>query len=611
MYEEERLDTEAEIGLLDEKKRWERLFNAIEQSYRALDPFRCLNRFLIKEYAGPTYGAEPGRKKYLNKLNQAVDAYMMLLAANRPRVQIIAQHPSLRAFAKHYEVAINNMLQEIAFEHTVREWVLNAFFCVGIIRTHYADSGELVFEGDTCMDPGTPFASNVYLDDWVHDVTAKKFSQVKFAGNMYRITWSQFRQGIEDGMYEADAARHVKPSSKVGGLDEEDDTVAKFARGEEVDNDEYEPMVDLADIYLPADKKIYTFAVDSRSKFKLKGFPLAVVEERKDRGPYTLLSFADVPENIMPTSPASHLVYLDQLINSLMRKVSNQAQREKENMTYTGGGKDAADALTRSKDGATIKCNNLQDVGLFKQGGVSQAALLALQESLELFDVQAGNLTALLGLGAQAETVGQEQLIHSAGSRKGGQMQYRVLEATTEVIRSLGEMLWEDEFKTIVGAIPVHGLGNLPSGGYVRSDWVPGDREGNFSQFNLGINVYSMMYMPPAQQAEITTQFLERVVYPALPMLQQQGGTVDMAEIVNMYAEWLPLPRLPNIVSFTGRPTEAPPPAADAGKPGSTTRNYVRNSIPSGVKPDASSRLAQASFSDERPSGMVMAQGAA
>ena len=44
------------MNLTDEIQR-ERLFKAVENSYRALDPFRTMNRNLVASYAGSGYGA--------------------------------------------------------------------------------------------------------------------------------------------------------------------------------------------------------------------------------------------------------------------------------------------------------------------------------------------------------------------------------------------------------------------------------------------------------------------------------------------------------------------------------------------------------------------------
>jgi hypothetical protein len=84
-----------------------RLFKAIEVNYRNLEPFRLVNAGLVREYAGPGYGQPKDGKKddMINLLKQAVNAYMMTLVANRPRVMISTANPTLEYFSKHFATA--------------------------------------------------------------------------------------------------------------------------------------------------------------------------------------------------------------------------------------------------------------------------------------------------------------------------------------------------------------------------------------------------------------------------------------------------------------------------------------------------------------------------
>lgn len=551
----------------------ERLFRAVSKSYRDLEHFRNMNRELIRNYGGDGYegggpASVPKQTRYLDLLNQAVDAYQTLLAANRPRVMVSTSLPQYRAFAKHFEQAINAMMKEIRLEDTLRRWVLDAFFCIGVVKVHLADSGLVEIEPDFWMDPGTPFASNVALDDFVYDTSARKWSEVKYAGDMYRIAFSE---AVE--LFGEEAMKGHTPSSK-GSLDE--DRVQQITRGEETDDDEFEPMIDLADIWIPRLGVIETYVVDSRSNFDLKGEPLAVEEwTGGEEGPYQILGFNDVPENIMPTSPASHLESLENLINNVMRKNARQAKRQKDVHIYTPAGAESARQIQRADDGEWVQVNSTDDIGMMKQGGVDQANYAFMLGGIELFDRMAGNLQARMGLGAQADTVGQERLIHGAASRKEGQMQYVMLNAATKLIKQLGVMLWQDEFKTIVTEIPIPGA----PGYSATSVWSPGDREGNFVDYNFEIDVYSMQFQSPSSKVQQLNELVMGVFMPMMQMMIQQGLVIDLMQLVKTYAELLNLPELESIIKFSmpmqdGSGMSA---IADVPKAPSTTRNYVRH----------------------------------
>ena len=214
-------------GSLMTEERKQRLFNAVKASYRELRHNRELNRGLVEEYVGPMYsGKENAPVKYVNLLAQAIEAYTMILVGSNPQCYATAVDPELKGFATHYNIAVNNLLDKIEIGETFREWVRNSFFGLGIMKCHMADSGELVAEDDVLMDPGLPFASVISIDDWVHDSTARKFSESKFMGDCYRIPFDE----LQNGSYFEDAIEGLSPSNQI---DESGERVEELSRERE------------------------------------------------------------------------------------------------------------------------------------------------------------------------------------------------------------------------------------------------------------------------------------------------------------------------------------------------------------------------------------------
>lgn len=563
---------------MDEIKK-KRLFQAVETSYRKLEPFRSMQHALVDEYAGDGYGAgskHTKREIVINLLNQAVEAYTMSLAANRPRVLVSTRHEQLKPFGAHYQVAVNNLLQEIGIEHTIRRWILDAFFCVGIVKVHMASSGLVEIEKDLWADPGKPFASNVSLDNWVHDSSATKWTEVQFAGDCYRIPWEDLQ---DDTIFDQDAAKDIRATSKA---EWETERLENIGKGYEVDQDEFLPMVDLIDIWLPRDGIIETYPCQfTAGKLSPYGEPVAVMDwNGPEFGPYHLLGFGDVPENIMPASPASHLAGLARHINNVYRKQIKSARDFKEIDTYSAGSDKDARNVQNARHGDMVCVNDPKELGKIRTGGVDpglQQFLLNMQND---FNSAAGNLAALLGLGSQADTLGQEKLIHGAVGGRVASMASRVLDAVTSLVRDLGHMVWFDQVNVIPGQIELESL----DGFAVDATWTPDDREGNFIDYNLSIDVYSMAYKSPGERANAIMQVLSQVYGPFMQMLQQQGGTINFQRLNEILSELLDLPRLKDIVQFTGAMPGMPevPLQGGAGKPANSTREYVRRSVGQG-----------------------------
>lgn len=563
-------------GSLMNEERQQRLFNAVEVGYRELRHSRELNYEMVEEYAGPAYTDDSSHPvKYCNLLSQAIEAYTMILVGNNPQVHCTAVDPDLKGFATHFNIAINTLMDEIEIGDTLREWVRNAFFSVGVIKVHMAESGELIAEDDILMDPGSPFASNVIIDDFVFDASARKWSECKFLGDMYRIPFDE----LQNGGYFPDAIEDLSASKP---LSETGERVEELGREDNVSNTEFDEMIDLCDIYIPRDGLIYTYAVSDRNTCSLKGDPIAIDEYTgNETGPYKILAFQTVPAKCMPVPPVTQWAPLDRLANNLMRKAAAQAKRSKKIIAYSPQGHSDAQRLKTAGDGDLVKMMEPNEVVPMSVGGVDPGVNAFMLQVMELFDRMAGNLSSIMGLGASADSVGQEKLINGAVSRMEQSLQQIVNKASNGVISELGNLLFSDEFKRIPGEVSLPGFPDITS----SADWEPDDREGVFNDYKVQLDVYSMNYMGPGERITVMNQLLQTMYAPLMPVLQQQGGMIDMKELTVKYADMLNQPILNDVIKFTQPevdPMEQGGGGPQQGKPAVTNRNYTRHNQSAG-----------------------------
>jgi hypothetical protein len=558
-----------------------RLSKAIETSYRGMEWLRNLTRGLVECYAGSGYGrpGRPKRETIINLMNQTVDAYTMALVANRPRIVASTQIESRTFFAKKYALAMNRLIEEITLESVLKNWVLDAFFGMGIVKVHMADAGMVELSPGYMIDPGKPWASNVGIDNWVHDLTATKWEHVQYAGDTYRVPFSDLQSQPQ---YFSDVVADLEPTSKH---DADGDRIEQIARGEVTDDDELEPMIDLADIWIPREGRIFTFPVDRRGLFQIKAKPVADMPwDGPEHGPYHLMGFNPVPENIIPTSMAAQLHSLFQIINNILRKQAKQAQRQKTVHTYSASGVSDATKLQKANDGEFVLVNDPNQIGEVRIDGVDNVNQAFVIGAMEMFDRMAGNLTAMLGLGAQTPTLGQEQMVASKVSAKEAQMQYTVLDCASKLIRDLGWMLWSDKAKVMPGRLPVEGTDIT-----VDATWHPDDREGSFFDYDIQIDVFSMSYQSPAQRVSAINQLLTQIYAPLAQQLAAQGGQFNLQKLTELYADLLNLPQLKECVQFVAPIMQQPD--EESSPPTNTTRNYTRRSVAAGPTPQNQSRI--------------------
>lgn len=563
-------------------KKNDRLVSAVKHSFRAVDWMRKLNRELILEYTGSGYGGNSDRRRevFMNVMMQAVDAYTITLAANNPQILMTTEYPELRVFAKRMQVAMNNLIKEIGLKVTLRRALLDAFFSMGIVRLHMRDSKLVEIEDDVWMDVGSPFVSNVSIEDFVYDVGATKKSECRFMGHKYRM---DYEKAVE--IFGKKKLEGCHPTTKYSQEDQE--AVRNISLGGDTDGDDIMPMIDLADIYVRADRMTYTYVVSGAKDFIIKGEPIDEQEwTGSEHGPYPILTFNDVPENIAPVSPGANLATLSRNINNSLRKQAKMARDLKILGLVEHANQEDAQKIRLANNGDIVPVKDpKQAVGAMRFNGPDQALHVWTIQALNIFNEMAGNPKSMLGLGPASDTVGQEKLIHAAGTRREASLQHRMVDFTVEVVEGLGQLLWEDEFTEMRGVMNIPGA----DGYYVNLDWSSSEREGNLLQYNFDIDPYSMAYKGPNERLGSILQIIQQVTMPLYQQLREQGGDVDVQKLHQEIADLMDEPRIREIIKFSAPPDpedQATGPTDTLPKPGHTTREYIRRNVGSGARED-------------------------
>jgi len=402
----------------------------------------------------------------------------------------------------------------------------------------------------------------------------------------------------EDVAFDPKVKKGLRPTSKFSNWEGEDsNSGVKGMFNPEGDPDEYEPMIDLMDVWLPNENKIVTWPVHNGEK------PLRVMDwQGPENGPFHLLSFGDVPDHIMGISPAMNLKPLSDVINGLLRKQRRQAQRQKDIPFYQAGHHDDAKRIERASDGQWTRVDNPDAVNVMKMGGVDQSNQAFGLAMTDIFDRMAGNLQAMAGLGPQADTLGQDRLIHGAVSKREANMQYRVVKFTSDICRDLGWLLWVDQIKEMP-------LEFESAGGTVHQTWDGETREGDFLDYNFEIEPFSMQYKSPSERINGLTTFITQIALPMQDNMMQSGGSIDMQELVELYSELMDLPRLNNIIQFKKPKEDRPGPTHEVPeKANHTVRETVRKNVPTGGTQSSRSHVMQQVLQGGQPNQDQMAQ---
>lgn len=565
-------------------KDYAKLKRAIQTSREDLKPFRQEALQAMRQYVGRRYGNNGSREKVpVNLMEQMISIYVGQLAASMPQVLVTTDVRSLKPGAADFEAVINFELRRMDLESTMLYTVLNAMFSMGIVKVGLEYAGSTQAMDGSLMDYGQPFAEDVNIDDWVHDTSARKWSECAFMGNRYTMFLDD---AMENPSFVKAVREKLKPTSDLDTNEEGDERPGIMSRPND-DGTDYRERVELWDIWLPREKLIVTCAASNGNVHSGYNEPLRVMEwTGPEHGPYHILSFNEVPMNVMPVSPTSLMYDLHDLANRLFRKLARQAERQKTIALTRGAAKDDGETVMRANDG---ELHTVDDPGSTQEvnfGGANPQTMAMFLQARDMFSLQAGNLDLLGGLGAQTETVGQDELLSRNASKKVQKMQDRVLRFTQKLCRDIGWYIWTDPIRDIRTQRSIPGYQSP-----VQVDFSPERREGDFLDYNFDIEPYSMQAQTPGQRLAFIERFFNGFVMPLAPMMMQQGISIDFEKLSRTMAKLGHSNELEDMLIFTGPPSGMEPTEKGSsqrlGMSPQTKRTYER------VNKSGASRIGQ------------------
>jgi hypothetical protein len=565
-------------------------------SRETLQPFRRTNRGHINEYVGSLYSGDDSKATIVNLIHQFVETYTLLLVGGEVRTIVETSQHTLKPSRLRLQTAVNNVSREIHLTETVRQAVLDAIFRMGVVKVYQGEGREAQIEEDVYREVGRPYARLVAFDDLVYDTSRSRWSEVGYVTDEYDVPMDTL---LGNDHYNQRRVKQLTPQT----TDDYDSGGGRLVRhlstGSIQDPAYLENRVTLMDVWLPRTGEL---AVLSRYDPTL--LPLDIQDwTGPNEGPYHRLFLGDVPDNIMPVSAVDQLYPLHKTFNNLARKAVRQAETQKTIPWYEPGSRDDMQALVGQPDLKPLKINNKDGIGVMEFGGPNQGNLAFMLQTLQLFDRSGGNLSVLAGLGAQSDTVGQDQMIHAQASNKLAKYGEKVKAFINSLVTSLAHLIWEDDAAEVPGEYvePVAGIA-------VPQAWSPEYRDGDFVDYNFQIDAHALGYEAP----EAKLAKLERNVATILqmwPLFQAAGGVFNARELLDKMAEYGNAPYLKSVISFT----EEPPAGGSetARQSPNTTRTNVRKNVSAGPTDQEANRIMSEMLTQNNPQSNGQQQGAA
>lgn len=550
-----------------------RLKDAVRDSREKLRPFREFRNRAIRKFVGGHYGDDDVIKEQVpvNLILLATQVLFRQLAASNPRAYVTTRSASLRPQAKNLELALNYLSDQIDLGGTLQAAVMDAVFGLGVVRTAVNPSTESYIEG-YLHDPGQPYCTHIDLDDLVFDMLAKRWDQITYIGNRERVSIKEIK---ESGIYDKAAVAKLKPISRTTLNEDGDSRADRESLGDVGDPDELYDFTEIWHLWLPREFKLVTIAADEGLDL-LSGNVLRETDwEGPEAGPYRILTFTDVPGNLVPLAPVHEIYDLHEMMNTIYCKLAQQAERQKTIVAARlGGGEDDAQRVRKAGDGQVVPFDDPKNIQEIKFGGIDQTNLGFMLNVQNLASYFFGNLEVMGGLGQQAETLGQEQILQASASKRIVDYQRRVINFSKGVMRDLAYWLWTDPVTRLPLTKPVANTSIS-----VPVDYGPEMRTGDFLAYNIEIHPYSLQNQTPQEQAAKLADVMLNQIVPLMPYLQQQGHAVDIAAYFKELSQLLNIPNLENMLTVSSEEPVMPGDGRSHERqpgPSTTTRRYIR-----------------------------------
>jgi hypothetical protein len=539
-----------------------------------LRQWREERREMVRQYVGHHWGESSTREKVpVNLLSLYTQIVGQHLIAKEPRVMLSTFHKEHRPAVTAMQAWTNKEVVRMNLAITLQRAVLDALFSVGVCKVALSTPGDAANAGWN-LRAGTPFCERVDLDDLVFDVHARDFSEAAYVGHRFRLPREVLLDSKEYG-----PRRHDVPASEDSAYNMEgDERLTALQRIPYVTQENnFEDYVDLWEVYIPRKRQILVIADSYLTGPESK--PLLDKEWLgPDCGPYHFLGYGVVPGNAMPKGPLQDLYDMNEAVNRIYRKLIRQAERQKEVLGVMQGAAEDGSRVVETSDGEAFRCENPDAMKVMGFGGPNQQNMALGMELIQRLSWLAGNLDIMGGLSPQSKTATQDKLLAMNASAAIADKQATTVKFVSNVVRSLCWYWWKDPMTTMKTSFSLPGMPTLS----IQRKVEPGDRRKvAFEDVEVDIDPYSMQYQTPQARAQALTQVVTQVVLPAMPLLAQQGSSLDMGAFLRKLAEYMDMPDLDEIMTTQAPPQpDAAPSGGAPGMPQETTRNYVRESMP-------------------------------
>lgn len=534
---------------------------------------------MVRDYSGPYWGAEweSGRNTQpINLIGLYVAITLRGLISKNPRAMLGTFSPEASSVVSTLEDWFNTHVDKIDLAKTLKRTYLDMMFTMGIVKTGLCTPLDAAMAG-WGVQAGEPFTERIDFDDYVYDIHARDISE-SWQAHRIRVPLDLAKK------FYGKKAKDLEESEDRLFNMEGDERISVLGRGMYGDNNEYRPMVDLWEFWLPWEGvtvvvrdeflggSSHGIATNRMGEFKAQALKVQPWIG-PPKGPFRTKSFITINGNAMGKGPVQDLWDLHNAVNNIGRKQIEQARRQKEVIFVQGGADADGNRLLATSDGEAARCDNPQSIVATKWGGPNNENYVLMNDLIQRCSWIGGNFEVRGGLSPQGKTATQENILNQNSAGTDADMQSIAADFAAEIMHDICWWHYHHPHNTMAAPWSPKGHPELK----VQRLLTPQQRQQiPWETLHLKVDPYSMGHQNPQQRMATLNQVLQMMA-PFAPLAAQVGRQLDFNALLAKIGKYTDDP---DLEAIWGTQAVAPE-GADMGQGGGPQETtHVRKNEP-------------------------------
>lgn len=514
----------------------------------------------IKQYVGHYYRDEFGTEgdEPINMIFHVIRSLVPNLVMRNPINKVTTtKGKDYEDYAYLLGLTLDSVGERIKLKKIIRRAIVDALFCMGVVKVGLCATDSLIDWGDMRTDPGQVYADNVDFEDFVYDPSCRTLEEAAFVGHRCRIPRQLL---LDDDDCDHDLVNEL-PQSVVNDTTRKPSRISLSGTSEDI-MVEMQDYVDIVDLYIPeANARII---IPDPEQHMSDGYLKIEEYYGPKEGPYRYLMLSQpVPGNPISPPPVGIWYDLHIMANKLMRKQMLRADNQKTVIVADPSAGDMVNDLREAEDEEIIY-GDPNSVTTISTNGAEEGTDVTLNRLQVWFNYMSGNPDQLAGLASEAETATQATIL--AGNANVGIEDSRdmVYDFTAEICSGMAWFIHYDPFldeSLTATRRPWIGSNRYSWGSVMQL--TPAQRRGDHLDFVFKIKPKSMGSLDPAVLSKRILEFATKVV-PALMqtmqiamMMGQQFNAqraiatlADQLDLTELVEEWFEDPEFMRRISL-------------------------------------------------------------